>query len=100
MSHTPGEWSTWDRGSNLWAISSKDEDHPDWMIRPGTHIVAENITREANAHLIAASPTLLDACTAGLRLLVTHFGDRPDGTYQAVRAIMEEAIAKGRGETP
>ncbi len=98
MAHTPGPWETWDRGQT-WAIASEKEDHPDWMSGPGTYIVAEGITREANAHLIAAAPNLLEACKAALYGVVDRGG--PDGLSQnEVVDYLTAAIAKAEPPGP
>lgn len=51
---------------------------------------------EANAHLIAAAPELMDACQ---RALVFMQGDQPApwNSVNAVMAILKKAIAKAEG---
>lgn len=100
-SHTPGPWSlsaSFDRverrvkhGDNpplVWGIASGiNSAHPDYMPR------AEQI---ANARLIAAAPTLLEALEAVLpdleHYVATH-GPGPDKRLAIARA----AIAKAKG---
>ncbi|KKN31867.1 hypothetical protein LCGC14_0819910 [marine sediment metagenome] len=73
--------------------AKRQAQHEEWEQRQVVFLQqrAEKAERERRSDCYT---DLLEACRDGLGLLVTHLGDRLDGTYQAVRAIMEEAIAK------
>lgn len=67
--HTPGPWVV--------AEHQKDtpgtENWPSLIVQAGGHNICEidlpDETDEANAHLIAAAPALLEACSGALNLL-------------------------------
>ena len=70
MNHTPGPWEAWE-SDGFWIVSSKTEDHPDWMEKVGgTRNVAESIARPANARLIATAPDLLRECESLLSFVI------------------------------
>ena len=99
MEHTPGPWEV-------------DQKEP-WVINSGWGCIAEayfgqvignNGQRkkvasgeaEANAHLIAAAPDLLEACTLALSTLDNITTEAfSKGEDKPTREALEQAIAKG-----
>ena len=96
---TPGPWraETWDcapevneDGNRFWAIV------PETFQYGNLYLSASGWMTEANAHLIAAAPDLLEA----LENIVRKFDDAPDFVKGVPLKIMKArtAIAKARGE--
>ena len=90
--HTPGPWDVEPKGSRHF-VDGADGLTVAYIDRAG---VRERIEIEANARLIAAAPTLLEALEAVLpdleHYVATH-GPGPDNRLAIARA----AIAKARG---
>lgn len=101
--HTKGPWKAWqrdsDKGTNYWAIRAA----PDAFGLQGN---LRGYCGEANAHLIAAAPDLLEAlerCDPGPEWEIPDrahdgrvFCELSVGDMKAIRA----AIAKAKGEQP
>jgi hypothetical protein len=91
---TPGPWFT-ERGDSVVKISS------------GNRVLAATATKayyeradetdEANAKLIAASPSLFNAATMALDYILNRVGN--DAAETVVVADLRAAIAKARGES-
>lgn len=65
-----------------------------FMVRNGDQFPVEE--SDANARLIAASPTLLTACESAFTLLTNPNAEPSDA--DAVAAMLKTALAKARGE--
>ena len=101
MSHTPGPWSYMrNPGNTRWIIDSK----PAHAIACTAGYEPDN---EANARLIAAAPSLLEALELIDASWTDIFPDGPQGNYGAVEVADEHkvlwantraAIALARGE--
>jgi hypothetical protein len=95
MTHTPGPWNIWYKGEkDIPAIANNyaNTGH-------ATDIcTVDGENQDANAHLIAAAPELLEACEAALEvtdsILVPALGTAGLQLAERLRA----AIAKARGE--
>lgn len=83
--HSPGQETIWARDGNL-LIASTDYTRGEMAINED----------EANARLIAASPTLLTACESAFTLLTNPNAEPFDA--DAVTAMLQTAIDKARGE--
>lgn len=55
---------------------------------------------DANAHLIAAAPELLEACEQAIDVFSPAATEVSNADYQAVLHAIADAIAKAKGETP
>lgn len=87
--HTPGPWEARWRSGRCTTVVGRQRAP---ICDTGTTI--DNMQRdEANAHLIAAAPDLLDACRAALLQLN---GDRPE-LIGVTKVMLEDAIAKAEG---
>lgn len=93
--HTPGPWKIDDSGSMI------ETEHPVNLRGEYEHIcdfrpdLAGNIN-EANARLIAASPTLYDAlemAQATIERLQRHAPGSADGTLDVIRKALTKATA-------
>lgn len=93
MPHTPGPWAAKQEGG-VWYVDPVGSQNES-VLRLERYDQAE-----ANAHLIAAAPVLLDAiegmCWA-LDQLANNLG--PEDEMYTVRERARDAIAKARGET-
>lgn len=99
--HTPGPWTY---GGHLFDSRIMAEEAPSsWSSRTIAVVDhTEDEMGEANAHLIAAAPDLLAACTHALNALerVAHTVDREElDAVVEVAALTRAAIAKARGES-
>ena len=87
--HTPGRWLAWP-GLYCWNVAAANG--------PRTFNVAKINTdraeQEANAHLIAAAPELLEACEA-----LAHWDECwPSAALEGALRKARAAIAKAKGE--
>lgn len=78
LQHTPGPWFAMFGPEDSWKIESKDQN------------IAKTLSdnHEANAHLIAAAPDLLEAAKAFIAPSHTA------STWEAAKEALEAAIAK------
>ena len=95
--HTPGPWAFFD--------ASSIEDEPYFVIDTGNdrETIAEGVRNEANAHLIAAAPDLLEALEAAADVFATHDGNEDHEVSwayfkSAALDYIIPAIRKARGE--
>jgi hypothetical protein len=91
VTHTSGPWTVADipgRDGGLRIFSLSDAD-----IAPATVYGDTEEQRHSNAHLIAASPELLDACIMAV-VRMEFSGDTDNPTYKRIAAT----IAKARRE--
>lgn len=103
MTHTPGPWKasrdTDTRGTEGWRIDSGSVSLIAWLAN-GYNDMNDEI--EANAHLIDASPDLLEACERALELYETQIWDTEDlwpAAWKREAEKLEALISKARGET-
>jgi hypothetical protein len=99
MTHTPGPWRIGKSGAGIAAVYPKDARRhaPICFLGSGTIDDTEDFSNaEANAHLIAAAPDLLEASEQAERELARVADKEP----QAVIALVavRAAIAKANGE--
>jgi hypothetical protein len=102
--HTPGPWYVFidDTGGQWtgWPVSIGCSDEDKSIVRPGGFYLyawdAATSQREAvaNAHLMAATPDLLEACASVWAALAGH----DDPAINAVAMECRAAIAKATGE--
>lgn len=95
--HTPGPWTivpntTLPDGTAATSILSPG-------LFPGFVCHCEGENREANAHLIAAGPDLLEACESAFRLLACQEGKLTENHKLAMNAL-RPAIKKAKGNPP
>lgn len=84
--HTPGPW-TWREGyEGLDGVTEEVMSYADYENCWLTH----GPSRDANAHLIAAAPELLEACQAALAWAALD----GDGISEPTRSLLMAAIAK------
>lgn len=83
--HTPGPWKITHSEVNGYRVS----DSTGW----GVAVVLKDVNDEANAHLIAAAPAMLEALEA-LEALASNYGGLSDENYNIVKA----AVAAAKGE--
>lgn len=81
--HTPGPWTVLG-ARKLLHIETRDS-----PVGDGFHICSVPLSREGDAHLIAAAPKMLAALKA--------VEDAQPGAYQCVRDAIEEATPCHRG---
>lgn len=98
--HTPGPWSVLYSSNVYPSIHGKDS-APVATLYAHTpnrceHDVFDN--SEANARLIAAAPELFEALEYSLNTLTVVLNDTPDVGLLNIKAKIENAIAKARGE--
>jgi hypothetical protein len=98
--HTPGPWVIWENtpGDGRWCIGSGSEKD-----RSSKLVVApddgwetgykDHREREANAHLIAAAPTMLDALKAHDAYLSQHYSG-PDSDALSIDAAKAWALTR------
>lgn len=90
--HTPGPWRKSGviiKGANGEAVcflSQRNDDHR----KPGEEL-------EANGHMIAAAPKLLEACEAYVELFRSS-DMRPEDECRELLSVMREAIAEAKGD--
>ena len=97
--HTPGPWTAQlllpdglvIRGEPAWEIAT-----PEWDVATQLQYRAP-IRKEADAHLIAAAPDLLEACYWGLASLQEHAPLNDDQIE--IQKQMRAAVAKAEGES-
>jgi len=95
MKHTPAPWIADNGDSELWGIFQKQDCNGiAYLCEPNGELLREN-EAEANAHLIAAAPELLEACKQALRTLEARGVD----IYSDPRYLLvKQAIAKAEGQ--
>lgn len=81
--HTPGPWVAYDRGIG-WEVQ---HNHPSGEERPVNDEFRDTFT-EADAHLIAAAPELLDACKFAFAAMNSESG------RERAKNVLVAAIAK------
>jgi hypothetical protein len=106
MRHTPGPWIVDEDGASIYAKDTHNPDTGDWLIceiEAGCNNsgLGNGEEDEANAHLVAAAPDLLEACKQALELLT---GTGQDGTLghhpdNPVPALLRAAIQKATSTT-
>lgn len=110
--HTPGPWTAY----HGWPDTGPLAQHPQWWSVTSAFDTGWNRLSvnghfgEANAHLIASAPDLLQSCQLALEALEALQGgctDSDDGTVEALTVWCPEviesltaAIAKATGEQP
>ena len=90
MRHTPGPWMIQQQAGRVWIYSSN---HPEGHI---CEFIDRGLRerKEANAHLIAAAPELLEA----LKLMREDYEDCEEGLItDKTMAIAKQAISKAEG---
>lgn len=85
--HTPGPWKVLDNNPEVLPIVCKGFDTIAHIRDAG--VWADYFEVEANAHLVAAAPDLLEACTLALEFV----------THEGLSARLVAAIDKARGES-
>jgi hypothetical protein len=105
MSHTPGPWKIFDGwGSSRFSpviVDSIPDVDGKCVANCICHVASSNDVAEANAHLIAAAPDLLEACEAALECMPSlEVRNWPPGFELKKSAIKKcrEAIRKAKGE--
>lgn len=105
--HTPGPWVVDNGfGRKLWIGVPRvpgDVDHYGFhTIITGIDINGQTVearaVKEANAHLIAAAPELLEACGAVDAYLSNRVGEKSDSQGFVILSQIRAAIAKAKGE--
>ena len=86
VKHTPGPWCVQKNGITV--MPAKKPRFP-LTICQAREVYGDRAQREANAHLIAAAPNLLEACEQALQL------HEPD---EGISDVLLAAIAKAKGE--
>ena len=103
--HTPGPWTfgpPWmlDQGYGMWIVSCNSPDrHRCNVLIQGVavnHLPAAEA--EANAHLIAAAPELMDALEGIANATASSDGFDPFKAAERFQAIARAALAKAKGE--
>lgn len=103
--HTPGPWKVRQADRNLGiemerVVLRSGGSMMDWVATVPMHAISGTAERDANAHLIAAAPDLLNACEA-MRQRITEAMDleriSPAMALEEMSTIVEAAIAKARG---
>lgn len=94
IQHTPGPWIARGQRGNRWDV----------FVVTGTSYrgVASmwfEPEAEANAHLIAAAPEMLEACIKALAAMEDPRRAERDGDCYPIPSILREAIAKAEGGT-
>ena len=102
MKHTKGPWEDVNLGSdNIWIIDESGNYIAETIgaDEEGRYI-KDDEEREANAHLIAAAPELLEACNTILNRFGGHVRDYEEMTAGQKLAIERtvEAIRKAEGK--
>ena len=92
MKHTPGPWEA----NGVLVVASNDSFRTLFECKPLTMTLSVEEC-EANAHLIAAAPELLEACKEALNYVQGHNNDEQYYTPRIERKL-EQAIAKAQGE--
>lgn len=93
--HTPDKWT----------CAPDESENGEWDVKSGQWFVAVCCTNpgdgdtEANAHLIAAAPELLEALTLIVAELDRLPKDHPQWPTSPMREASVAAIAKARGES-
>ena len=100
MRHTPGPWRAYTgevRPQMMYRrnICILEESGERFMAVAADHHVDQVTEHEANAHLIAAAPDLLEACEEALQRLGGRFQAEDMQAGRTLRA----ALAKARGES-
>ena len=85
--HTPGPWLSHDKLTHSEIVTNEH----------GSTVVAEVYT-EADAHLIATAPELLEALSTSIYLLSESELDLETALHRALEH-MQAAIAKAKGES-
>ena len=110
MSHTPGPWraissGSWD-GVDCWFIQCQKKDtrrnENYWASIADVHGPQRDVITGANAHLIAASPTMYEALkkvVAELSWLVEQIDARPSGGVMQAFEAAKAALAKAEGKS-
>ena len=91
--HTPGPWKATTENATVYL-------HP-WIVTTGKHVIAD-VYLEADAHLIAAAPQMLDELEEALRLYEEGMKSRAAAeamyesgqvpkSYERIRAVITEA---------
>ena len=97
MKHTPGPWMVNDQPSIYpYVTAPSREGGPHRITLANCPHPADAFhvhERDANAHLIAAAPEMLEACKEALRLIRNQTGNWQLGTED----MLERAIAKAEG---
>jgi hypothetical protein len=92
MKHTPGPWVASDDKRGIWDIIA--DGHMLAQVWRVTHGPVNDLPAEANAHLMAAAPDLLEA----LQMLRDHQNGPPLPSYEAgwtkAMALTDAAIAR------
>ena len=91
--HTPGPWRVKFDESGFVDIYRAHDDSAGSL---NNYAIAESVQSDSDAHLIAASPTLLTACESALALLSNPNAE--PGDADAVTAMLLNAISKAKGE--
>lgn len=89
--HTPGPWVVLDTSSNGIIVSQM------LLLDRTPQFICEGFLTEADAHLVAAAPDMLDA----LKKLHALYSDHSRTSFDLVeiRAILETAISKAAGKS-
>ena len=106
--HTPGPWSWydgWEHEGRIFSVRLAPKDAFDEGILIGTSTGEIEIRNEADAHLIAAAPDLLEALLLpypmGAYLRCRESGDSSAADeLHEYEAKVQAAIAKARGQGP
>jgi hypothetical protein len=93
VKHTPGPWGIEQTENHNWIGPLRNKSHKVWEIVCSTErgpLKPDALERsDANAHLIAAAPDLLEACKAALWAGIKDIDGEPD--------LVRAAIAKAEG---
>lgn len=108
MKHTPGPWEYRRAKDNHWIYASGGRVIAFIGGKDSIFTTHKDTPHEANAHLIAAFPELLEACKGLLKhledeFLAPDYRDRPEDYPTTMRFIdeVEKAVSKAEGnQTP
>jgi hypothetical protein len=95
MSHTPGLWTIRKQQGNSWSILGKvPANDVDMIGAPVECRLADVHSIEANAHLIAATPELLEACKAAYEKEMDRCDSEDVSPTNGYALMLKNAIAK------
>lgn len=91
--HTPGPWTAYYFAADWWVANPEDDSGP--MLRVGS----DHDRREANAHLIAAAPDLLNISKEILDLIERIIEGKEWGAIEEYADQLRTIIARATGES-